>query len=92
MSALEDIAKTTDIDRAARVMADAANRLRRLESDGQLTFNALLDAQDIASQAGVTFDVSMGAGLAAWLSEYKQRAGRDEARRIAAAELGKVTP
>lgn len=83
-----EVAASTDVDRAARVVAKAANRLRRLESEAELAFREWVAAQAQAKEAGLPVEVELGPGLQAALSEHRQRLARIEAQAIAREEMG----
>ena len=87
MTTLEEIAQTSDIDRATKVIAAAGNRIKRLEAEAELAFREWLEAQAVAADVGLVIDLKVGAGIAAALSEFKQRRERVEAKAIAKEEM-----
>ena len=88
MTTLADLASVTDIDRVTRMVAEAANRMKTLESDAEGAFRTWLEAQDNAEAAGLVVDLKVGPGIAAALAEFKQRRSKAEAAEIVSEELG----
>lgn len=85
---LASISKITDADAALRKITEAADEMRSLEQRAELVFDHWTKAQELAHAAGISVDLEVNAGMAAHLSEFKQRASRREAQKIAKEELG----
>jgi hypothetical protein len=87
MQTLAEIAQTTAIDRVTRMAAAAGNRMKRLEAEAELAFREWIEAQQASEEAGLVVDLKLGSGIAAALSEFKQRRERAEAKEIAREEM-----
>lgn len=86
MTTLAELASVTDIDRVTKMVADAGNRMKRLEVEAEHAFGVWLDAQAEADAAGLVVDLKVGSGISAALAEYKQRLSRAEAKEIVGEE------
>jgi len=82
VTTLAELASVTDIDRVTRMVAEAANRMKTLESEAEGAFRTWLEVQAEAEAAGLVVDLKVGAGIAAALSEFKQRRERAAAKEI----------
>jgi hypothetical protein len=87
MTSLSDIAQMTDIDRVSKILAQAANRMKRIDAECEGAFRTWLDAQAAADEAGLVADLKVSPGLAAHLADYKQRQTISEGQDVARDEF-----
>jgi hypothetical protein len=87
MTTLAEVSRMTDIDRVTKMIAEAANKMRSLEAQAEAIFRQWVEAQMAADDAGLSADLKMSGGMAAALSEFKQRISHAESREIAREEL-----
>lgn len=80
MTTLDDVARMTDVDRATKVVAEAANAMKRLDRECDSTFKTWVEAQVVADEVGLVVDLKVSSGLSAHLSEYKQRSQKASAK------------
>lgn len=91
MTTLEEVTKMTAIDRAVKLIAEAGNEMKRVEDRAERAFPRWIEAQAAAAEAGLVTDLKLGPGMAAALSEYKQRKERAAAKEIAREEFHQPT-
>lgn len=82
MTTLEEISKVTQIDRVTRMLAEAANDMRKLESLAERVFPAWIKAQEEAQSQGMVADLKLTPGMTVALADYKQRLQKAEAREV----------
>jgi hypothetical protein len=81
---IQAVSTITRADAALRAIAKATKRMRQLETDALSTFAEYAAAQENGREEGLSFDLELSPGLAAYFSDWKQRkaaaAGRELSR------------
>jgi len=85
-AAIERLAGATRTGGAMSAGSKVVERVRRLEAEVHATFVEYLAAQEALAREGIAFDLELTPGLAAALSDFKQRRATSAARELARAD------